>query len=84
MNEVRQAVSSVSGSIPIAQERTMQDYYADSLTRTSFTLVLLAIAGGMGLWRLASSGSMATSHTSCRRGAGRSAFGRRLAPSHGT
>ncbi|NIR30313.1 MAG: FtsX-like permease family protein, partial [Gammaproteobacteria bacterium] len=49
MNEVRQAVRSVNASIPIAQERTMQDFYADSLARTSFTLVMLAIAGGMAL-----------------------------------
>jgi predicted permease len=47
--EVRQAVRSVSGSIPIAQERTMQDLYAGSLARTSFTLVMLAIAGLMAL-----------------------------------
>jgi predicted permease len=45
MEEVRQAVRSVSEGIPIAQERTMQDLYADSLARTSFTLVMLAIAG---------------------------------------
>jgi len=49
MEEVRQAVRSVSASIPIAQERTMADYYAGSLARTSFTLVMLAIAGGMAL-----------------------------------
>jgi putative ABC transport system permease protein len=49
MEEVRAAVRSVSGSIPIAQERTMQDLYAGSLARTSFTLVLLVIAGGMAL-----------------------------------
>jgi predicted permease len=49
MNEVRQAVSSVSGSIPVAQARTMQELYADSLARTSFALVMLAIAGGMAL-----------------------------------
>jgi predicted permease len=49
MNEVRQAVWSVSGSIPIAQARTMQDLYAGSLTRTSFTLVMLGIAGAMAL-----------------------------------
>ena len=34
---------------PVAQERTMQDLYAGSLARTSFTLVMLAIAGGMAL-----------------------------------
>jgi ABC-type antimicrobial peptide transport system permease subunit len=49
VEEVRQAVRSVSGSIPIAQERTMQDFYAGSLARTSFTLVMLAIAGAMAL-----------------------------------
>jgi predicted permease len=49
MDEVRQAVTSVSASIPIAQARTMLDLYSESLARTSFTLVLLAIAGGMAL-----------------------------------
>jgi putative ABC transport system permease protein len=49
MEEVRQAVKSVSAIIPVAQERTMRDYYAASLARTSFTLVLLAVAGGMAL-----------------------------------
>jgi predicted permease len=48
-NEIRQAVRSVNGTIPMALERTMQDLYADSLARTSFTLVMLAIAGGMAL-----------------------------------
>jgi predicted permease len=47
--EIRQAVRSVSASIPIAEERTMRDLYAGSLARTSFTLVMLAIAGGMAL-----------------------------------
>ena len=49
MEEIRQAVRSVNASIPIAQERTMQDLYAGSLARTSFTLVMLAIAGSMAL-----------------------------------
>jgi putative ABC transport system permease protein len=47
--EVRQAIRSVNGSIPVAQEHTMQDYYAGSVARTSFTLVMLAIAGAMAL-----------------------------------
>jgi hypothetical protein len=47
--EVRQAVQSVNGGIPITLEGTMQDLYADSLARTSFTLVMLAMAGGMAL-----------------------------------
>ena len=49
VEEIRQAVRSVSGSIPIAQERTVHDLYAGSLARTSFTLVLLGIAGAMAL-----------------------------------
>ena len=47
--EVRQAIRSVNGSIPVTAERTMQDVYSGSLARTSFVLVLLAIAGGMAL-----------------------------------
>jgi predicted permease len=47
--EIRQAVHSVSASIPVAEERTMRALYAGSLARTSFTLVMLAIAGGMAL-----------------------------------
>jgi putative ABC transport system permease protein len=49
MEEIRQAVRSVSASIPVAAERTMRDVYAGSLARTSFTLVMLAIAGSMAL-----------------------------------
>jgi predicted permease len=49
VEEIRQAVWSVTPSTPVAQERTMQDLYADSLARTSFTLVMLAIAGGLAL-----------------------------------
>jgi ABC-type antimicrobial peptide transport system permease subunit len=48
VEEVRQALWSVNG-IPVAQERTMRDLYAASLARTSFTLVMLAIAGAMAL-----------------------------------
>src|SRR5690606_17383835 len=48
-NEVRQAVGSVNGTIPITLEGTMQDLYAESFARTSFTLALLAIAGAMAL-----------------------------------
>jgi predicted permease len=47
--EIRQAVRSSSGSVPVAQVRTMADVYSGSLARTSFTLVMLAIAGGMAL-----------------------------------
>jgi len=47
--EVRQAIRSVDASLPISNERTMRDLYSGSLARTSFVLVLLAIAGGMAL-----------------------------------
>jgi ABC-type antimicrobial peptide transport system permease subunit len=35
--------------LPLFEVRTMQDIYFESLARTSFTLVLLAIAGSMAL-----------------------------------
>ncbi|HEU4618667.1 MAG TPA: ABC transporter permease [Gammaproteobacteria bacterium] len=47
--EVRQTIHSVSGGIAISEMRTMRQLYAESLARTSFTLVLLAIAGAMAL-----------------------------------
>jgi predicted permease len=49
MNEVRQAVWSVDGNLPLANVRTLDYYYSHSMARTSFTLVMLAIAGGMAL-----------------------------------
>jgi predicted permease len=49
VEEVREAVRAVSPSVPVAQVRTMQDLYAGSFARTSFTLVLLGIAGAMAL-----------------------------------
>jgi predicted permease len=47
--QVRQAVWSVNASLPTTSMRTMQEIYDRSLARTSFTLVMLAIAGGMAL-----------------------------------
>ncbi len=47
--EIRNAVSSVSRSLPVTQMRTMQEVYDRSMSRTSFTLTLLAISGGMAL-----------------------------------
>jgi predicted permease len=49
MNEIRQAVWSVNGDLPVFLAFTMQDLNAVSLARTSFTLVLLGIAGVMAL-----------------------------------
>jgi predicted permease len=49
LSEVRQAVWSVNSSLPMASVQTMQDVYDNSLARTSFTLVMLGIAGAMAL-----------------------------------
>ncbi|MGA7342113.1 MAG: ABC transporter permease [Terracidiphilus sp.] len=49
LNEVQQAVWSVNPNLPLAMVRTMQDIFGQSLARTSFTLVMLAIAGSMAL-----------------------------------
>ena len=49
LTQVRQAVWSVNASLPLASVRTMQDIYEESLATTSFTLVMLGIAGAMAL-----------------------------------
>jgi len=49
LNEMRQAVWSVNSSLPLASVRTMQEVYDKSVARTSFTLVMLGIAGAMAL-----------------------------------
>jgi predicted permease len=47
--EIRQAVTAVNASLPVAEVKTLQSMYEQSLARTSFTLMLLAIAGAMAL-----------------------------------
>jgi predicted permease len=49
LNQVREAVWSVSATLPLAQVRTLDEVYDQSMARTSFTLVMLAIAGTMAL-----------------------------------
>ena len=49
LTEARQAIWSVDSSLPVFAIRTAQDLYVQSMARTSFTLVLLAIAGAMAL-----------------------------------
>jgi predicted permease len=49
LNEVRRAVWSVNSELPLASVRTMQEVYDKSVARTSFTMVMLAIAGAMAL-----------------------------------
>ena len=45
----RRAIWSANNNLPIYQVRTLNDVYRGSMERTSFTLVLLAIAGVMAL-----------------------------------
>ena len=47
--DVQQAVWSLNDALPLADVRTLEDIYDKSLARTSFTLVMLAIAGAMAL-----------------------------------
>jgi ABC-type antimicrobial peptide transport system permease subunit len=49
MSEVRQAVWSVDPNLPLADVHTQDYFYRKSMARTSFTLVMLAVAGGMAL-----------------------------------
>jgi predicted permease len=47
--EVQAAVWSVNPSLPAANPRSVQSIYARSMMRTSFTLLMLALAGGVSL-----------------------------------
>jgi ABC-type antimicrobial peptide transport system permease subunit len=47
--EIKQAIWAVNGQLPLASVRTMQEAYDRSMARTSFTLVLLAIAAAAAL-----------------------------------
>jgi putative ABC transport system permease protein len=49
LNEVRAAVWSVNSNLPLATVRTMQEVYDKSVAQSSFTLVMLGIAGTMAL-----------------------------------
>jgi len=49
LKEVRQAIWSVNGRQPVSFVRTLEALYDRSMAGTSFTLVMLAIAGGMAL-----------------------------------
>lgn len=49
LEEIRQAIWSVNAEVPLAKVRTMQEIYQRSMARGSFTLVMIAIAGGMAL-----------------------------------
>ncbi|HEU0119637.1 MAG TPA: ABC transporter permease [Bryobacteraceae bacterium] len=47
--ELRQAVAAVNPALPVTDVRTMKEVYDRSMSRTAFTLALLAISGGMAL-----------------------------------
>jgi putative ABC transport system permease protein len=47
--DVQQAVWSLNATLPLGEVRTLEEIYDKSLARTSFTLVMLAIAGAMAL-----------------------------------
>lgn len=49
MKEIRQAVWSVDANLPLADVRNLEYFYRKSMARTSFTLVMLLVAGGMAL-----------------------------------
>ncbi len=49
MKEVRTAVWSVDSDLPLAEPTTVGTLYTKSMARTSFTLVMLCVAGAMAL-----------------------------------
>jgi predicted permease len=49
MKEVRRAVWSVDANLPIANVQTLSAIVQKSMARTSFTLIMLSLAGGMAL-----------------------------------
>jgi len=49
LSDVQRAVWSLNPSLPLAEVRTLEEIYSKSMERTSFTLVMLAIAGAMAL-----------------------------------
>lgn len=49
LKNVREAGWSVNPNLPLADVHTLDYYYGKSLARTSFTLTMLGVAGGMAL-----------------------------------
>jgi predicted permease len=48
-SEIRAAIRRINGNLPIVELRTLGDLYDRSLARTSFTMLLLGVAGVMAL-----------------------------------
>src|SRR5713101_1524632 len=49
LNEVRQAVWSMNPNLPLAEVHSLDFFYKRSMARTSFTLIMLGVAGCMAL-----------------------------------
>jgi predicted permease len=49
LKEVREAGWSVDSNIPVSEVHTLGYFYHRSMARTSFTLIMLGVAGGMAL-----------------------------------
>jgi predicted permease len=49
LNEIQRDVWSVNPDVPLANPATVSELYTKSMARTSFTLVMLSVAGGMAL-----------------------------------
>jgi predicted permease len=49
LSQVQQAVWSVNGELPLAETGTVGELYTKSMARTSFTLIMLCVAGSMAL-----------------------------------
>ncbi|HKW63942.1 MAG TPA: ABC transporter permease [Candidatus Acidoferrum sp.] len=49
LKSVREAVWSVNANLPLPAVHTVRYYYGKSLARTSFTLIMLGVAGSMAL-----------------------------------
>jgi predicted permease len=49
LKEIRETVWSVNPNLPRADVHTLGFFYTRSMARTSFTLIMLAVAGGMAL-----------------------------------
>jgi len=49
LDEVQRAVWSVNANLPLAYPATVGELYRKSMARTSFTLIMLCVAGGMAL-----------------------------------
>jgi ABC-type antimicrobial peptide transport system permease subunit len=49
MKSIQQEVSTVNPNVPLANSETLGDLYTKSIARTTFTLVMLCVSGGIAL-----------------------------------